>query len=83
MLYILFINIISFFIMLIDKRKAINKKWRVRESSLITFALLGGCIGMLLSMYLFRHKTKHPKFYIGVPLILIIHLILLFVFISN
>lgn len=73
-LYLLIINALGFFLMLSDKRKAIKKKWRVPEATLMWVAALGGSIGSLLGMYTFRHKTRHPKFYIGIPVILILQL---------
>lgn len=56
--------------MLLDKHKAKKNLWRIPESRLILCALLGGSLGCLGGMYLFRHKTKHPKFTLGIPLIL-------------
>jgi len=62
--------------MLIDKYRAQKNQWRIRESTLIGIAVIGGSIGIFLGMRLFRHKTKHAKFYIGVPLILALQLLL-------
>ena len=62
--------------MLIDKSRAIHKEWRISEKNLICSAAIGGSIGMLLGMSCFRHKTKHKKFTIGVPFILIIQILL-------
>ncbi len=70
LLYFLIINAVSFLLMLVDKQKARKNLWRIPESTLMTSALLGGSIGALAGMYTFRHKTKHPKFTIGIPLIL-------------
>ena len=56
--------------MLVDKWKAKKNRWRIRESTLLIVAALGGSIGSLAGMYLFRHKTQHLKFTLGVPLIL-------------
>ena len=56
--------------MLTDKYKAKKKLWRIPEATLITIAALGGSIGSLIGMYLVRHKTKHLKFSLGIPLIL-------------
>ena len=61
--------------MLADKRKARKKKWRIPESTLMLVALIGGSIGCLSGMYLFRHKTRHPKFTVGVPLILALQVV--------
>lgn len=70
MLYLLLINALSFLLMRIDKRKAIKNQWRIPERTLILIAVLGGSIGILMGMYLFRHKTKHLKFTLGIPAIL-------------
>lgn len=68
--YLFIINAMGFLFMLIDKQKARKKKWRIPESTLMLIAALGGSIGTLAGMYTVRHKTRHPKFYIGVPLLL-------------
>ena len=68
--YLLIINAIAFILMLVDKIKARNNLWRIRESTLILSAVLGGSPGALAGMYLFRHKTLHLKFTIGIPVIL-------------
>lgn len=64
--------------MLIDKEKAKKHKWRIPENTLIFIALIGGSIGSFIAMNLFRHKTKHFKFKVGIPIILIIQLILIY-----
>lgn len=76
-IYIITINLIGFFIMGIDKRKARRSGWRVSERMLFTIALLFGSIGILIGMYVFRHKTKHLSFTIGIPTILVIQLLLI------
>ena len=68
--YLLIINALGFLLMLVDKWKAKKNRWRVRESTLLLIAALGGSVGSLLGMYLFRHKTLHLKFTLGIPLIL-------------
>ena len=65
--------------MLMDKRAARKSAWRIPEARLMGIALSGGCFGIYWGMMLFRHKTKHPKFRIGVPLIMVLY-IMLFVF---
>ena len=60
--------------MLIDKRKAIKQRWRIPEATLMGVAAAGGSIGSLCGMYTFRHKTRHPKFTVGIPAILIAQL---------
>ncbi|MBS5938423.1 DUF1294 domain-containing protein [Clostridium sp.] len=79
--YLIFINIISFLTMFIDKKKAIKRKWRIKESTLFLLSFIGGSLGVILGIYSFRHKTKHIKFTLGIPLILIVQ-VLLFIFIK-
>ena len=81
-IYLVGINLISFIIMIVDKIKAIKKRSRISEKSLFILSLFGGSIGVLVGMYTIRHKTKKIKFYIGIPLILIIQIILIYVIIS-
>ena len=71
LLYLLLINAVAFLLMLVDKIKAKKNRWRIRERTLFGSALLGGSIGALLGMYTFRHKTKHLRFTLGMPAILI------------
>lgn len=75
--YFVSINLISFVIMLIDKKKAIHRKWRIAESTFFLLSLLGGCFGTLLGMYLFHHKTKKLKFKL-IPVICIIWILVLY-----
>ena len=76
LLYLLAINIIAFLAMGIDKWKAKRDAWRIPEQTLISLVLLGGGIGGIAGMYVFRHKTKKPRFYMGFPMILISEIIL-------
>ena len=62
--------------MLVDKIKAKKKKWRIPEARLMMVAALGGSIGSLLGIYALRHKTRHPKFTIGIPVILALQILL-------
>ena len=75
-IYLIIINIIGFFIMWIDKRKAKKGKWRIPENTLLFITLLGGGVGTISGMYTFRHKTKKRKFTIGMPAILILEVVL-------
>ena len=81
-LYLTLINALAFSLMLADKHRARKKQWRIPEAVLMTTAALGGSLGALLGMYTVRHKTRHPKFTIGIPLILALQLLagLLFLF---
>ncbi|MBQ7800727.1 MAG: DUF1294 domain-containing protein [Oscillospiraceae bacterium] len=74
--YLLIINALGFAVMLADKRKAKKNKWRIPEARLMGVATIGGSIGVLAGMYVFRHKTQHPKFTIGVPVILAAQIVL-------
>lgn len=69
-------NFISFIMFAVDKRKAQNKQWRISEAALI-FSSVFGIIGGFCGMYIIRHKTKKPKFYIGLPLILVAEIALI------
>lgn len=75
MLYLLATNLIAFFAFAVDKQRAIRGQWRIRESTLLFWCLIGGSVGGLMGMYLLRHKTRHPKFNVGIPGILTIQLI--------
>lgn len=72
--YLLLINAVGFALMLIDKWKAKKNRWRIPEATLMGVAALGGSVGSLLGMYTVRHKTKHIKFTVGIPVILVIQL---------
>lgn len=72
--YLILVNALSLLLMLIDKQKAKRGAWRIPEATLMGIAAIGGSIGAIAGMYLFRHKTKHPKFYIGLPLILLLQI---------
>lgn len=75
--YLLIVNIVAFFLMGIDKKKAQTGVWRIPEKTLFLSAILGGGIGAIAGMQLFRHKTRHRSFVIGMPLILLAWVILL------
>lgn len=72
LLYLLIINALGFALMLADKRRAKKNLWRIPERTLMTVAALGGSAGSLIGMYTVRHKTRHPKFCIGIPFLLAI-----------
>lgn len=74
--YLVLVNAVGFLLMLIDKIKAKAGAWRIPEATLIGIAVAGGSIGAILGMNLFRHKTKHPKFYIGLPVLLSLQIVL-------
>ena len=76
--YLLLINALTFLLMLVDKWKARKKAWRILEATLLTVAALGGSLGATIGMHLFRHKTRKLKFSLGLPLMLIAHILLLY-----
>ena len=74
LIYLVVINVVTFFIYGIDKWKAKRSKWRIEESTLLWWAMLGGSIGALLGMKTWHHKTLHRKFTWGIPAILLAQL---------
>lgn len=74
-IYVAIINITTFFAFAIDKHNAKTDAWRISEKALISLSFLFGALGGILAMYLFRHKTRKPKFYITLPLFLILQII--------
>ena len=68
--YLLIVNAAAFLSMLVDKFNARNSLWRVPEATLLLLAAIGGSIGSLIGMYTVRHKTRHLKFILGIPVIL-------------
>ena len=75
--YLIVINVVTFLVYGIDKWKAKQGSWRISEATLLILAAIGGSIGALLGMKVWRHKTMHKKFKYGLPLILIIQIILI------
>ena len=73
--YVIIINFLGLLLMGIDKRKAVKNHWRIPERTLFVVSLLGGSIGSFVGMYLFRHKTKHLRFTIGIPVILVLQIL--------
>lgn len=75
LVYLLIINALGFVLMLADKYKAKKNHWRIPEATLLAIAVLGGSPGCLGGMYTVRHKTKHLKFTLGIPVILAIQIV--------
>ena len=82
-IYFVIINIVGFAIMGIDKRKAIKRTFRIPEATLFIVALIGGSIGSIAGMQVFRHKTRHWYFVFGMPAILIIQIALLILLLTG
>ena len=76
-IYLVSINLIAFLAMYIDKKKAEKGKWRTKEATLLTIALIGGSIGALIGMYKFHHKTQKPRFYIGIAIMIILQILII------
>lgn len=76
-LYLVFINVLTFLLYGIDKWKAKRARWRIPESVLLGLAAVGGSVGAWLGMRVWRHKTQHKKFRYGVPAILLAQIVLL------
>ncbi len=77
LLYLFIINLFAFSIMGIDKYKAKKSKWRIREKTFFIISIIGGALGSLLGMVVFRHKTQHKSFYIGIPLLYLLNQIII------
>ena len=74
--YLVTINVVTFFLYGLDKRKAKHSQWRIEEATLLWWAAFGGSLGALLGMKVWHHKTQHRKFTWGVPLILVAQLLI-------
>lgn len=74
LIYLVIINALSMLLMLIDKQKAKKKRYRIPERVLLGVSAIGGSLGGLIGMRMFRHKTKHPQFFIGIPVMLVLHI---------
>lgn len=77
LVYLVIINALSLSFMLVDKIKAMKNLWRIPERVLLGVCAIGGSLGGLIGMKLFRHKTLHPQFSIGIPVMLTLHIVLL------
>lgn len=71
LVYVLVVNIFTFFLMRIDKQKAIKQQFRIPERTFFLLSFLGGALGTYIGMQLFRHKTKHASFTVGIPVLII------------
>lgn len=83
LVYLLIVNAVGFVLMLVDKYKAKKNLWRIPEATLMGVAIAGGSLGCLLGMQAVRHKTKHLKFSIGIPVILGLQIIALVICMSR
>lgn len=74
-IYLVLISIIGFLLMGIDKYKASKEKWRIQELTFMIISFLGGSIGILIGMTIFKHKINKKKFSLGVPIFYILNII--------
>ena len=81
LIYLIIINALGFTLMLADKQKARKNMWRIPERVLLGVAILGGGVGSLIGMHLLRHKTKKEAFYVGIPVILLLEIIMIAIWI--
>lgn len=81
--YLIFINIIAFIIVFIDKQKAKKNRYRISEKSLFIMSIIGGSAGAYVSMLIFSHKTKKWYFKLGIPFIIIVQILLAYYLIKN
>lgn len=81
--YLLFINILSSLLAVIDKRRAVRSKWRISENTLLLAGLLGGAFGEYITMKKINHKTLHAEFMIGLPLEITLHIVIIVLIIAK
>jgi uncharacterized membrane protein YsdA (DUF1294 family) len=75
LIYLVIINVVTFFLYGVDKYKAKRAKWRIPEATLLGLAIIGGSVGAWLGMKVWHHKTMHKKFKYGIPAMIIIQLL--------
>lgn len=73
--YLIIINVVTFLVFAVDKKRAQKRRWRIPEAWLFGLSLIGGSLGGLISMKVMKHKTKKMSFVIGMPLLLIINIV--------
>ena len=73
-LYLIIVNVAAFGLYGRDKYKAKRDLWRIPEATLLGIAVFGGSIGAWCGMHIFHHKTRKPRFYVGIPVIFLIQL---------
>ncbi len=77
-IYLVIINILSLLMFGYDKLKAKRNGWRIPESRFLVLGLLGGAVGIYIGMRLFRHKTQHTLFVLGIPLLMVLNLVVIY-----
>lgn len=74
--YLICVNMLAFTLFGMDKSRAVRRQWRIPEKTLLLTALIGGSLGAEAGMLCFRHKTKHARFRIGIPAVIIVQLLI-------
>ncbi len=82
-IYFVIINIIGFLSMGLDKFKAKHKMWRIPENTLLFIPLILGSLGSFIGMKLFRHKTLHPQFKYGIPCLMVVNVICIYLIFTH
>ena len=77
LIYFIIIYAVGIILTLKDKNAAVRGKWRVQEKTLLIVGLLGAALPVYITMKLVHHKTKHPKFMLGLPAEALLHVILI------
>ena len=77
LMYLLIVNALGLLLMIVDKNRARKRLRRISENNLFTVAILGGSLGSIIGMQMMHHKTRHRKFTIGMPVILVCQMALL------
>lgn len=82
-IYLCVINIIAIIVCAADKIKAQLNKWRISEKTLLTISVIGGALGMYITMLIIRHKTKHKTFMIGLPFLILVHVVAILLYLQR
>lgn len=82
-IYLCVINIIAIIVCTVDKIKAQLNKWRISEKTLLAISAIGGALGMYITMLIIRHKTKHKTFMIGLPFLILVHVVAILLYLQH
>ena len=82
-IYLCVINIIAIIVCTADKIKAQLNKWRISEKTLLAISAIGGALGMYITMLIIRHKTKHKTFMIGLPFLILVHVVVILLYLQR
>ena len=80
-IYLAIVSVVAVIVTVVDKAKARAGAWRVKERTLFIISVIGGSVAMYITMQLIRHKTKHLRFMIGIPLIIVAQVVAFYVFV--